>query len=342
MPKKQYEKDQNAIVVDGTRIATEVKLIDITELRYWRENPRVDSIVRQRFPDGKATDEDIEKELWALDSVKELFQDIKKNGGLIDEILVKGDQVLEGNSRLCAYRQLYKRATSDDEKLNWLGIRARVIPDATSSEAIFAILGTWHIKGKAEWKTFEKASYITRIHREHGKTTKEIATLLKRPEAEVKNMIETYDHMQRKGITETQEQRKFSAVYEIVKNRDMKKLHVEEPELHEACLDAVKEGRFDRAEAVRDLPKIMRDKKARRAFLDEHLPIEEAAEIAKGRHPEHADSFYRILKRATAALEECPASRIEEIKDDGNKSHALRKLYRAVSKVLKQAGVRPD
>lgn len=332
----------NVIVVNGVRIETEVRELDITDLRYWRENPRVDSILKQQFPGGNATDDDIEKALWSLDSVKELYQDIKKNGGLIDEILVMGDQVLEGNSRLCAYRRLYAGGTTDEEKMRWIGIRARVIPDSTSSESIFAILGTWHIKGKAEWRTFEKASYIARMHRDYGKTSKEIAALLKRPESEVKHMIETYEIMQQKGIVETQEQKKFSAVYEIVKNRDMRKLRADEPALFDASLDAVKEGRFVRAEAVRDLPKIMRDKKARRAFIEEGQQIEEAAEIAKGRHPEHADSFYRLVRRATAALEECPASRIEEIKEDGNKSHALRKLSRALTKLLKQAGIKPD
>ena len=341
MPRKGEERDQNVIVVDGSRISTEVKEMDIHDLRYWRENPRVDSIIKQRFPGG-ATDDQIEQALWELESVKELFQDIKKNGGLIDEILVKGDLVLEGNSRLCAYRHLYEKATTDDERMQWMGIRARMIPDSTSSEAIFSILGTWHIKGKAEWKTFEKAAYISRIHRDYGKTTKEIAALLKRSEVEVKNMIETYDRMQKHGITETQDQRKFSAVYEVVKNREMKKLHEDKPALYDACIDAIRDGRFNRAEDVRDLPRIVKDKKACRALLDERLPINEAADIAKARHPEHADTFFRTIKKATAVLEDCSAKRIQEIKDEGSKAYELKRLYRALSKLLKLAGIKPD
>jgi len=98
----------NIMIVGGNKIATEIKELDILKLRYWRENPRVDSIIKEKFPSGNVTEANIEQELWALDSVKELYQDIKQNKGLIDEILVKNDSVLEGNSRLCAYRFLYK------------------------------------------------------------------------------------------------------------------------------------------------------------------------------------------------------------------------------------------
>jgi hypothetical protein len=342
MSKKNENKDQNIIIVNGSRIATEIRELPIDELKYWRENPRVDSVIKQRFPDGSATEDDIEQALWELDSVKELFQDIKKNGGLIDEILVKGVFVLEGNSRLCAYKHLFKKATTDDERLQWFGIRARIIPESTSSEAIFSILGTWHIKGKAEWKTFEKASYIARIHREYGKTTKEISVLLKRSEVEVKNMIETYDLMQRKGISETQEQKKFSAVYEIVKNREMKRIREKEPDVFDSCISAVREGRFERAEQVRDLPKIIKDKKARKAFFDEHEDVDAAAEIAKARHPEHADSFYRAIRRASSVLEGCSAKRIEEVRQDGSRAYELKRLQKALAKVLKLVGASSD
>jgi hypothetical protein len=342
MSKKAETRDQNIIVVDGLRIPTEVKELPIDEVKYWRENPRVDSIIKQRFPDGSATEDDIEQALWGLESVKELFQDIKQNGGLIDEILVKGEFVLEGNSRLCAYRHLFKKATTDDERMQWLGIRARIIPESTSSEAIFSILGTWHIKGKAEWKTFEKAAYIARIHREYGKTTKEISMMLKRSEVEVKNMIETYDLMQRKGISESQDQKKFSAVYEIIKNREMRKIREKEPGIFDSCINAVRDGRFERAEKVRDLPKIIKDKKARKAFFDEHENVDTAAEIAKARHPEHADSFYRVIRRASSVLEECSAKRIEEIRLDGSRAYELKRLQKAIAKVLKLIGASSD
>jgi hypothetical protein len=334
------EKKSNIIVVGGNRITTEMKELDIFGLRYWRENPRVDSIIKQKFPTSEVKDRDIEKELWDLESVKDLYQDIKRNKGLIDEIFVQGDVVLEGNSRLCAYRHLYNASKADDEKERWSTIRARIIPNETADEVIFTILGTWHIKGKAEWRTFEKAAYRYRMQQDYGKTTKEIAVMAKQGETEVKNMIGTYRTMQEKGITETEEQKKFSAIFEIIKNRKMKELQKEEPELFDQCIEAVKRDRFDRAMQVRDLPKIIKDKSAKKMFFDEGEDFQDALDVAKSRHPEHKDSFYKQIKKVTKILQDCSVKRIEEIKDDGHKQYILKQLFKATDTVCRKAKIK--
>ncbi|MHA1881870.1 MAG: hypothetical protein ACTSUO_02360 [Candidatus Thorarchaeota archaeon] len=333
-------KKSNIIVVGGDRITTEIRELDIFELKYWRENPRVDSIIKQKFPTSEVVDGDIEQELWELGSVKDLYTDIKQNKGLIDEILVKGDVVLEGNSRLCAYRHLYQKSTNDEEKKRWRTIRARIIPDDTDNEAIFTILGTWHIKGKAEWRTFEKAAYLYRMQRDYGKTPNEIAAMVKQKKADVKNMIASYKTMQEKGITETKEQKKFSAIFEIIKNRKMKDLKDDAPDLFDKCIEAVKNNRFERAEQVRDLPKVIKDKKARKLFFQDGGDFQDALDIAKARHPEHKSSFYNQLRKVTKILRDCPVKRIEEIKKDGNKQFILKQLLKAAENVCKKAGIK--
>ena len=94
------KKDKNEISVIGLKIQTKIEEIDIFKLRYWKENPRVNAIISQKYKDKTVTDDDIESELWEKDSVKELYKEIERHGGLIDEILVKDNTVLEGNSRL--------------------------------------------------------------------------------------------------------------------------------------------------------------------------------------------------------------------------------------------------
>lgn len=329
-------KDKNIIVVDGKEIKTRIEEVDIFKLRYWRDNPRVNSIVKQKYG-SEISDKDIEEELWHLDSVKELFQDIRQNKGLIDEIFVRGDLVLEGNSRLCAYRHLYKKAKDENEKSQWSWIRSRVIPDDTSDEIIYAILGTWHIKGKAEWKTFEKAAYIYRLKNEYGRTLNEISAMTRiKTIANIKNMIESYKIMINKKMDSATEQSKFSAVYEIVKNRKMKEIKEKEPELFEKSIEAVKNNRFERAEEVRELPKIIKDKKAKKAFFDEREDFQDALDIAKARHPEHSDTFYKQLIKTTKILKDATVERIEEIKQDGSKKYIIEKLKKAVNDFVKK------
>ncbi len=75
------------------------------------------------------TQKDIEKEMWGVDSTKKLFRDIKRNEGLLEEIIVKDNLVIEGNTRLCAYRKLYADANrnNDSEGMGkWRKIRAKI------------------------------------------------------------------------------------------------------------------------------------------------------------------------------------------------------------------------
>jgi len=165
-------KSKNEIVVLGERIKTRIEDLNIFELRYWKENPRVNSIIKKQYGESDVSDEDLEKILLQEDHVKELIQEIRKHGGLIDEILVKDGIVLEGNSRLCAYRRLYekaKQAEDPDEVKKWSLIKSKIIPSETSDEIIFTILGTWHIKGKKQWDTFEKAAYCVDWRCQHCK-----------------------------------------------------------------------------------------------------------------------------------------------------------------------------
>lgn len=333
-------KSKNEIVVMGQKIQTRIEEIDIFKLNYWRENPRINAIIKQKYKDRDISDEDIEKELWEKDSVKDLFKDIERHGGLIDEILVKNNIALEGNSRLCAYRHLYKKAKQKnyEEKMStWSYIRARIIPEETSNEAVFSILGTWHIKGKTEWDTYEKAAYLKRMHIEYGYSLKDIAVSISKRENFVKDHIDAYDLMVKNNVYTLL---KFSYFYELVKSRKIKELASKEPGIIPNTIQAIREDRFKRAEEIRHLHKVLQDKKAKKEFFDEKVDFNDALETTKDRHPEHADSFFKNIKEVTKTLQSCPMEKIEEIQTDGSKKYILEKLYKEAKNLCKKVGIK--
>ncbi|MBA4349263.1 MAG: hypothetical protein C0415_04650 [Thermodesulfovibrio sp.] len=335
------KKSKNEIVVIGQKIQTKIEEIDIFKLHYWKENPRVNAIIKQKYRDKDISDEDIEKSLWEeVDSVHDLFLDIKKHGGLIDEILVRNNIVLEGNSRLCAYRHLYKKAeqkNDEDEILKWSYIRSRVIPDGTSDEVIFSILGTWHIKGKTQWDTYEKAAYFKRMNIDYGYSLKDIADSISQTEKFVEDHIKAHDLMVENNVYTLE---KFSYFYELVKNKKIKELASKESTIIPNTIQAIKEGRFKRGEEIRDLHKVLKDKKAKKEFFDEKVEFNDALETTKDRHPEHEDSFYNQIKKTTKILQDCSVERIEAIKSDGNKKYILKDLYKEVNNFCKKVGIK--
>ncbi len=335
------KKGKNEIVVIGQKIQTRIEEIDIFKLNYWKENPRVNAIIKQNFGDKDISDEDIEKLLWdKVDSVRDLCQDIKKHGGLIDEIMVKGNIVLEGNSRLCAYRHLYKKAeqkNDEDEMLKWSYIRARILPEETSNEVLFSILGTWHIKGKTKWDTYEKAAYFKRMNIEYGYSLKDIASSISETEKFVKDHIEAHDLMVKHDVYTLE---KFSYFYELVKNKKIKELADKDPSVIPNTIQAIKEDRFKRGEDIRDLHKVLKDKKAKKEFFEDKVYFNDALETTKDRHPEYEDSFYNQIKKVTEILQSCSVIIIEEIKSDGTKRYILEKLYREVNSFCKKVGIK--
>jgi len=334
------KKAKNEIMVLGQRIQTKIDDIDIFNLNYWKENPRINAIIKQKYKDSNISDKEIEKELWEKDSVKDLFKDIEKHGGLIDEILVKDNIVLEGNSRLCAYRHLYKRAETrndEDEILKWSYIRAKIIPKETSYEVVFSILGTWHIKGKTQWDTYEKAAYLKRMHVDYNTSLKDIANSISQTEKFVKDHIDAYDMMVENKIYTLE---KFSYFYELIKNKKIREIAIKDPTIISKSVQAIKEGRFKRGEEIREIPKVWNDKKAKKEFFEEKVDFNEAFDTTKGRHPEHENVFYSNLKKVTKSLQVCPVKRIEEIEADGNKKYIIEKLYKEVKNFCKKIGVK--
>lgn len=339
------KKDVNEIVVKGQKIQTLTEEIDIFKLNYWRENPRINAIIKDKYKDKDISNEEIEKELWEKDSVKDLFKEIEGNGGLIDEILVKNNIVLEGNSRLCAYRHLYNKAkqrNDEDQALKWSYIRAKIIPEEISEEVIFTILGAWHIKGKTKWATYEKAAYLKRMSIDYGYSFKDIADSISETEKFVKDNIEAYDLMVKNDVYNLE---KFSYFYELIKNKKNKELLSEDKTILPVIIQAIKEEKFSRAEEIRNLPKVLKDKKAKREFFNEGHCFNDALETTKNRHPEHVDSFYNNIKKITNIIEELltieKMEKIkEEIKADPNRKYLLENFYKQVNRFYKGIGIK--
>ena len=124
------------IVIREQIVPIEQKRIEVNKLTFFTENPRIYSAVGADI--GEPTQEEIQEKLSKLDHVKELIHDIKLNGDLIDPIIVRKGRydVLEGNSRLAAYRELYKQ-----DPLKWGEMRSTLLPEDIPESLIFALLG---------------------------------------------------------------------------------------------------------------------------------------------------------------------------------------------------------
>ncbi len=153
-----------------------------------------------------------------MDHVKQLKESIKANGGLIDPLIVRdGDYiVLEGNSRLAAYRLLCK-----NDPIKWANVKCILLPSDIDDAAIFTLLGQYHIIGRKDWNPYEQAGYLYRMVKSSNQPIEFIARELGITEFAAKKAVEVYTYML---DCNDNHPNKWSYYDELLKNKNIKNI----------------------------------------------------------------------------------------------------------------------
>ncbi len=179
-----------------------------------------------------------------MDHVKELIQDIRRDGGLTDPIIVRDGtlDVLEGNSRLAAYRFL-----ANLDPIKWGKIKVRLLPEDINEKLIFALLGQYHLKGKTEWPPFEKAGFLYRRHTNHDIPIDKLAREVGETMQKVKHMVQVYQFM----VDHGQDEKKHWSYYdEYLRSTPIKNVRSEE--FDKLIVKKIESGEIEHAVDVRN------------------------------------------------------------------------------------------
>lgn len=254
------------ITIGKKEFKVEEKFLKQDELLFYDENPRVYSALRENG-DEHPTQADIQEKMCSMEHVKELKYQIEQNGGLIEALIVvqrNGDYVvLEGNSRLAAYRLL-----ANNDPLKWSQVRCNILPSTITEDEIFTLLGTLHLVKKKDWTVYEQAAYVYR-QKEYSQLP--ISTLAKNvglSQPTVKKYIEVYEFM-----VESQDpiQSHWNYYEQYVTNSGIRKYRETYPEMDELIVTQIKTGKIKEAKDIRDkLGKIAKakDKTSNRIMKD--------------------------------------------------------------------------
>lgn len=231
------------ITLRGNDIPTVTRDIEQSKLRFYADNPRIYSLVRS---DGHEPDQQlILEKLLEHDHVHVLKDDIVANGGLIDPLIVRdGDMVvLEGNSRLAAYRHL-----AGKEPIRWGRVRCTVLPADMDEQLIFTLLGQYHVKGKTDWAPFEKAGFIHRRITEQALEIDAVAEDLSIRKSEAEQLVRVFRFMLDRKVGARDH---WSYFDEYLKSRKIAKARELHPELDDVFVSHVDAGVIPRAIEVR-------------------------------------------------------------------------------------------
>ena len=220
--------------------------VDNQKLRFYSENPRIYSHI---WSEGREpTQQEIFDVLSKTEHVREvLLPSIRANGGLIEPLLVRRNVVLEGNSRLAAYRLLSDSDRENPEK--WRFVRVRRLPDDISEADVFALLGEYHIVGKKDWAPFEQAGYLYRRHKTHGIGEAELKKEIGISAHKIRHLIRVYQFMRDHN---DQNPSRWSYYDELLKGRKFAEAVEKYPDFNQIVIEKINSGEIERAVDLRD------------------------------------------------------------------------------------------
>ena len=287
------EETKHVITIGNRNITVIEREIEQRDLVFYKENPRVFTAI-QSLGEAERTQEKIQEIMINRDHVKTLQSSIKAHGGLMVPIIVKGNVVIEGNSRLAAYRRL-----SREDPKKWAKIKCSVLPDDFSEEMIDYLLCNYHIIGQTPWSPFEKAGQLYRTKQRSRKPIDVIAAELGMKSKEVNLLINVYQAM---IDAEDIRPAKWSFYFELYKNPSIAKADKENPELNlvEQIVEKIRDDELEDAHKdIRDIAKVVKSQRddaydILTEYLEGDLPLQEAVELAGDLNKEAS------IKKATA------------------------------------------
>ena len=276
--------DELPITLMGEDIQAKYRLVAIDQLSFLPDNPRVYASIREMADfDDLTPDEQqvrIYEQLLQEPSVKKLIPEIRRDGGLQEPVIVRWDkrQVIEGNSRLAAYRKLSEN--SDHER--WNSIKCLVVTTLTDDQQT-RLLAQAHLHGKTDWTPYAQALFCFRRIEELGVDRSTLSILsgmsvqaINRDVKVIQLMKENHDD----------KQSRFSYYYVLVTNRSISPALEHNAALKNHLLAEVKSETFTAQEMRDRLPTIIQKPKILRKFQRAEITLEEAFDRAKISHAE--------------------------------------------------------
>lgn len=315
--------DETTIAIMGEHVPARHERIAIDRLRFLPDNPRVYAAIREMsdFHDLTTDEQQVRIYERLLDepSVRNLIPEIQRDGGLHDPVIVRHDtmQVIEGNSRLAAYRHLNERV-SDGQ---WTQIRCLVVKTLTNEQQT-RLLGQAHLLGKTEWSPYAKALLCFRWVVELQRPVLALAELSGFTQQEIEKNVHIIRLMRDNNDTK---QSNFSYYNVLVRSRKISSALDENRALRDTVIAQIKadEQLFTAQEMRQRLPTVIDKPKILRKYEKGDVSLEDAYDRAK------ISGTEQRLKRIRERLDDIELNDLAGLE---------RQQVRAVQQVVRQIG----
>ena len=302
-------------------------LIEIDGLHFLPDNPRVYAAIRDMADFNELTPEEkdarVYEQLLQEPSVSNLIPEIKRDGGLQEAVIVRWDtrQVIEGNSRLAAYRKLYEGS----KDIRWAKIKCQIVAKLTDDQQT-RLLGQAHLHGRTEWSPYAKALHCFRWVEEEQRDIDTLCKLCGITRAEIKKRVLIIQHMK---DNHDDKQTHFS-YYEVLVRKKVISSAVENSDiLRDLLLEQIKREAFTAQEMRDRLPTVIKKPRMLRKYEKGEVTLDDAYMRAKVNRTEEG------LRNARKLLDDIEQSDVAdlELAEIGSVKQVLRQIQQGLTRV---------
>ena len=317
--------------------------LPIDSIKLDEENPRIKQCLENYTT---VTPEAIALALWdsgdgdAATSYRVLRDSIKDSGGIIHPIIVNhednGDYVaIEGNTRL----QIYKDFVQKNVPGEWSQITALVYEGLTKVEKHSIRLQS-HLVGPRDWDPYSKAKYLYQLSEIEMLPMNSIVNMCGGNKNEITKAIDAYKYMKMYYEPYAKSRGLEPDTRDYSKFREHENARIKSAIQHKGYPENqfakwVVDENIDKAQSVRLIPAIMRNKEALDAFLKGNLT--EAETVLRAAELSNADLSqypYEVLSgELFKQLMTLPATEVDELANNPDKAMKRDSLERLKSKL---------
>ena len=316
------------------KIRYEVKILNIDDLMYYPQNPRIMSDIekiKEKNPDLIIDQNVLDRLMWDRDATHTLYQTIKKDGGLNEALLVYNNYVIEGNTRLCCLKRLSK----EDEK--WKEVPCEVIIDEITSLQINRLLIDKHVIGKNEWSAYDKSLLYYRLKHEDNYSVKEIAELGHESPTKVYQRIAAIELYKESKCSDI---KKYSHFEQFVSIRDINKMVKEDPKIQEAAVSQILSGKIPTAQDIRSIPTICRDKDSKKRFIRGDEQITEIVLDLEQQKKLQNKALINVVRDLSDKIQKMSEEDIQCLKNNNSDKAQINKLLKDLVKLAEFAEIK--
>lgn len=315
-------KGTNADLIANAKIV----FVPIDDLKLDDENVRLKHI---RMSSKLPTQDDIEKILRETGDVSELTKQILAANVVYEPLVINSEKtVIEGNRRLVALRLIAKEIREgkhpDLPIDKFTKVKCRALPSSVKKSDVDLYLATLHVRAKKPWKLFNRAIHVYQLNKIHHYSYNDIASYVGMSKQTIQRSIICYELVldySRKYPDDKYWFNKFSYYDELYKRKDLESFRNSEKNI-DKFHSWIHDELFDDHRSIRQLPRVMMDSEAFRAFEKEGM--KKALMILANNDPSINSKSFKNIKEAITTMQGLSRTELSEIKTNSAK---MRYLY---------------